>query len=102
MGCLVGAAIPDLAGSPALSARVFLLGSTSLTIRTEAGIVSNGNVLELLYIHPPVSLDIEGGGSLETGFVRTLLSDSVISKRGFPGDGIRLGGRICDFRNICV
>ena len=39
-----------------------------------------------------------GGGILEAGLDRTFPSDSEISERPFPGDGMRLGGRIWDVR----
>lgn len=42
-----------------------------------------------------------GGSILEAGFERALLSDSVISERPLPGEGIRLGGRNCDVRIYC-
>jgi hypothetical protein len=42
-----------------------------------------------------------GGGNFERGFERALLCDSEISARPLPGDGIRLGGRICDVLIYC-
>ena len=39
-----------------------------------------------------------GGGIFEGGLERAFPWDSEISERPFPGDGIRLGGRIWDVR----
>ena len=88
---------PDLAGSPARSTRVFLFGSGSLTRRIEAAGQSKHPRYTLLYSQDkPLSfVDICGGGIAEI-LDRALLWDSEISHSPFPGEGILLGGRICD------
>jgi len=90
----VGAAM-DL-GSPALSAIVFRLGSGSPTITIINKLQSNLMRVHHLHGGPNLCLRL-GGGIFEAGFDRALLWDSEISA-SFPGDGIRLGGRICDVR----
>jgi hypothetical protein len=96
-----GAAIdarPALAGSPARSARVFLFGSGSLTKRIEAAGQPKHPRCDTLFHSQdkPISfVDICGGGIADT-LDRALLWDSEISHSPFPGEGILLGGRICD------
>ena len=51
-----------------------------------------------LHEGPNLCLRLAGSGIFEGGFERALLWDSEISARPFPGDGIRLGWRICDAR----
>lgn len=94
-------AIPDLTGiSPARSASVFRFGSRSLPRRMDAifwdEYLCSAQLPEL---NSQADFEIVAG-SFEGSLVRTFPSDSEISKSGFPGDGIRLGGRICDFRMI--
>lgn len=68
-------AIPDLAGSPARSTRVFLFGSGSLTKRIEAaGQSKHPRLHGLLYVQdkPFSFVDICGGG-IADAFDRALL-----------------------------
>lgn len=87
----VGAAI-DL-GSPALSANVLRFGSGSLSryilMSIKIAIVQSLHVQAV----PNLCFSEVGGAILETGLERTLVCDSEISERPFPGEGIRLGGR---------
>jgi hypothetical protein len=91
-------ASPDLAGSPARSTRVFLLGSGSLTKRIEAADQSNYPLCGTVPYSQdkPLSFEDICGGGIADALDRALLWDSEISDKPFPGDGILLGGRICD------
>jgi hypothetical protein len=92
------AVTPDLAGSPARSARVFLFGSGSLTKRIEAAGQSKHprcDTSSYSQDKPLSFVDICGGG-IADALDRALFWDSEISHKPFPGEGILLGGRICD------
>lgn len=92
-------AMPDLAGSPARSTRVFRFVSGSLTRRIEAGGQSKHLYCETSKYSQdrPLCFEMAFGGGIAEAFNRELLCDSEISHRPFPGEGILLGGRICDF-----
>jgi hypothetical protein len=90
----VGAAM-DL-DSPALSAKVLRFGSGSLTkFRKYAETKRIACHVRGPFI---LCLRLDIAGSLDIGFDRALPCDSEISERPLPGDGIRLGGAICDLR----
>jgi hypothetical protein len=90
----VGAAM-DLV-SPALSTKVLRLGSGSLTKFRQYAETK----CIACHIRGPFILCLRFGiaGNLDISFDRALPCDSEISERPLPGDGIRLGGAICDLR----
>lgn len=76
-------------GSPALFANVARLGSGSLSVGSNQ---SQNHTFSILHVHDALNLCFtDVGGGIFEGLFRTLLCDSEISARPFPGDGIRLG-----------